>query len=57
MATGGVGLYLRLSREDERTGESASIENQRSYLMQYATERGWVVEEEYADAAVIIGLS
>ena len=44
-----VAIYLRLSREDEREGESASMENQRSYLRQYAAERGWTVEREYGD--------
>lgn len=44
-----VALYLRLSRDDERAGESMSIENQRSYLTQYIKSRGWVVEQEYAD--------
>ncbi len=44
-----VGLYLRLSRDDERSGESMSIENQRSYLAQYVKSRGWAVEQEYAD--------
>ena len=27
-----VGIYCRLSREDERTGESVSVENQREML-------------------------
>ena len=31
-----AGLYLRLSQEDERQGESLSIENQRSILRKYA---------------------
>lgn len=44
-----VAIYLRLSREDEREGESASMENQRSYLRQYAAERGWTVLREYGD--------
>ena len=49
MAGPRVGLYLRLSRDDERLGESMSIENQRSYLTQYAAARGWAVQGEYAD--------
>lgn len=44
-----VGLYLRLSRDDERAGESMSIENQRSYLMQYVQKRNWSVAELYTD--------
>ena len=31
-------LYCRLSQEDERAGESLSIENQKSMLLQYARE-------------------
>jgi DNA invertase Pin-like site-specific DNA recombinase len=31
-------LYCRLSQEDERAGESLSIENQKSILLQYARE-------------------
>ena len=31
-------LYCRLSQEDERLGESLSIENQKSILLQYARE-------------------
>ena len=31
-------LYCRLSQEDERPGESLSIENQKSILLQYAKE-------------------
>ncbi len=31
-------LYCRLSQEDERLGESLSIENQKSILLQYAKE-------------------
>jgi DNA invertase Pin-like site-specific DNA recombinase len=31
-------LYCRLSQEDERAGESLSIENQKSILLQYAKE-------------------
>ena len=31
-------LYCRLSQEDERQGESLSIENQKAMLLQYAKE-------------------
>ncbi len=34
-----VGLYLRLSHDDERAGESLSIENQRSILLKYVKKR------------------
>lgn len=43
-------IYLRLSREDvDREGESASIENQRKLLLDYAKENGFTVYKEYVD--------
>ena len=30
-----VGIYVRLSQEDERAGESLSIENQKKMLTEY----------------------
>lgn len=44
-----AGLYLRLSRDDETAGESASIENQRKMLMDYAARSGFTVVAEYVD--------
>ena len=44
MARPKIALYLRLSRDDERLGESSSIESQRAYLNQ-----GWTVATEYVD--------
>lgn len=44
-----VGLYMRLSKDDERAGESLSIENQRIILTKYAQERGWTITDEYID--------
>lgn len=44
-----VGLYLRLSREDEESGQSMSIKNQQDYLMNYVLERGWNIAEIYID--------
>ena len=38
-----VGIYLRLSRDDERQGESLSIENQRRVLTSYVMEQGWTI--------------
>ncbi len=38
-----AGLYMRLSQEDERQGESMSIENQRLILRKYAEEHGFTV--------------
>lgn len=36
-----AGIYTRLSRDDERTGESVSIENQKKILLKYATDNGF----------------
>ena len=44
-----AGLYLRLSKDDERAGESVSIENQRLLLTQYVQEKGWEIKETYID--------
>lgn len=33
-----VGIYLRLSREDEQKGESGSISNQRDIIHKYIRE-------------------
>ena len=53
-----VGLYLRLSRDDEGSpGESMSIANQRAFLTDYARERNWTVKEVYADDSDKIGLN
>lgn len=46
---GRTGLYLRLSRDDEKAGESLSIENQRTLLRQYAEENGGIIAGEYSD--------
>lgn len=42
-------LYCRLSKDDERAGESASIETQKTMLAQYAAEHGFVPYEFYID--------
>ena len=44
-----VGIYLRLSKDDERAGESLSIENQRRILLNYVNENGWTLYDEYVD--------
>lgn len=36
-------IYCRLSRDDEQSGDSMSIENQRSMLTRYAKENGFEV--------------
>ena len=47
-----TGLYMRLSKDDERHGESLSIENQRGILRKYAEERGFEIHDEYIDDGV-----
>ena len=49
-------LYCRLSQEDERAGESLSIENQKKILQRYALDHGYKNYRFYIDATVIIGL-
>lgn len=44
-----VGIYARLSRDDERNGESLSIENQKLILEKYVLEQGWNLVETYVD--------
>ena len=44
-----VGMYLRLSKDDERAGESLSIENQRKVLTNYIMEQSWTLYDEYID--------
>lgn len=42
-------LYMRLSREDAEIGNSASIENQRKVLRNYALDNGFSAYDEYID--------
>ena len=43
-------IYCRLSKEDEtKTGESESIQNQKSMLIQYAMEQGFELYQIYSD--------
>lgn len=42
-------LYLRLSKDDEGTGESSSITTQRSILQEYAKSHGLFIVDEYVD--------
>ena len=44
-----VGIYCRLSNDDERDGESVSIENQKLLLQQYVLAQGWNIFETYVD--------
>jgi len=45
-------LYLRLSREDEQNGESNSISNQKSMLMDYANKNGFKNVRVFIDDGV-----
>lgn len=42
-------LYMRLSRDDDGTAESASITTQRKMLRSYAADNGFLVFDEYVD--------
>lgn len=43
-------IYCRLSKEDEdKVGESESIQNQKSMLVQYAVEKGYDIYQIYSD--------
>jgi len=42
-------LYCRLSKDDEKDGESASIETQKTMLLQYAKEHGLLPVEIFVD--------
>jgi len=44
-----VGIYCRLSNDDERDGESVSIENQKLLLQRYVREQGWNEYGVYID--------
>ncbi len=44
-----VGIYCRLSNDDERDGESVSIENQKLLLQNYVRQRGWNEYDTYCD--------
>lgn len=44
-----AGIYCRLSRDDDRPGESMSIETQRAMLLDYCREHGYFVYDVYID--------
>ncbi|MDD4644259.1 MAG: recombinase family protein, partial [Bacilli bacterium] len=45
-----VGMYIRLSREDEDKGnESESITNQRSFILDFIKENNYTLYDEYVD--------
>ena len=47
-----VGMYVRLSRDDERVGESLSIENQKAILSEYIETQGWTLHDIYVDDGI-----
>ena len=49
-----VGIYCRLSNDDERDGESVSIENQKLLLQRYVRERGWNEIDCYCEIIILI---
>ena len=44
-----VGIYLRLSQEDEKDGQSESIGNQRDFITRYVLEQNWNITDIYID--------
>jgi len=46
---GKTGIYMRLSRDDDKAGESMSIEHQRIILQKYVAEQRGTVIDEYID--------
>ena len=44
-----AGIYVCLSQEDMRAGESLSIENQKPILTRHVSEQGWKPENIYVD--------
>ena len=48
-----VGVYMRLSREDEdKENESESITNQRAYILDYLKNNNFTVYDEYVDDGI-----
>ena len=44
-----VGIYCRLSNDDERDGESVRIENQKLLLQSYVRQMGWNEVDVYIE--------
>lgn len=44
-----VAIYCRLSREDEDSSQSASIQNQKEFLKEYAEKNNWNIYDYYID--------
>lgn len=47
-----VALYIRLSKEDMKPGESESITNQRSMLTRFAKDQRLTIIDEYVDDGI-----
>ena len=47
-----VGIYLRLSREDDLSDESKSITHQREIINEYCIKNNLEIEKEYVDDGV-----
>ena len=47
-----VALYIRLSKEDMKPGESESITNQRSLLTRFANNQKLTIVDEYVDDGI-----
>ncbi len=47
-----VALYIRLSKEDSKNGESESISNQRSLLRRFCESQKLVIIDEYIDDGI-----
>lgn len=45
-------MYVHLSRDDERAGESLSIENQKAILSEYIEKQGWTLYDVYIDDGI-----
>ena len=50
-------LYERLSRDDDLTGDSSSIVNQKRYLETFAAQHSYGNIRHYTDGPIIIGLN
>ena len=44
-----VAIYCRLSKEDDRSGDSESIQNQKSMLISYSIHNNWDIFNIYSD--------
>ena len=51
-----VGLYIRLSKEDDKEGQSESVSNQLSMLTDFAEQQRLDVYDTYIDDTAILGL-